>query len=359
MRKLLMFGMAAAIASGPQISLAQGDKAADKSKDTTVDELVVKPLVDTPNVGKGAPQYTVEDIQQVEKQAQRTVSDSNSWARQCAGGGGMLAFNHGGKVTIEMLLTDAFRRTEEAALKVRSTGVRSEAATLAATQVRLEAGRGEKTDAEVKAAELVRQAAVNAFVEARANLGRQDAVMSEALRVLQERGYNKTRYNPQTMTDTDKQDLANIQDELKSTIEGYEPPAYAGSLRPVAIPRQYSDLVVEKVVAREHAGGKVGSIIVTGQIRNTRAKAIPVPSLSFTAVDRFGYPLGDPKFADGRGAGHLAPGEAKAFSYELKPKPAKISTVVVTFAPATRASARPPISQFCNADTARANQNGM
>ncbi|CAN5295441.1 hypothetical protein BH11PSE2_BH11PSE2_02370 [soil metagenome] len=341
--RILLFVTVGALAAGPALGFALEDKPGAASSQTVVEGLEVHPLVDVPKVGKGAPLYTVEDIQAVEKQAIRDYSDADDAARRCKGGGGKVVFNHGGNISIASLLAEAYGYQQDAALKVRQTADRAKAATEAAAKVRLQAGRGEKSEADVVAAELARQPAVNAFALARAEFGRQDAILSEAHRVLESAGYNKGKAQGGTI---DSSEMQMIEDQLRSVLATYDPPAFAGAQRPVAIPERYADLAVEKIVARERSGVKDGGIVVTGMIRNTRNKTIQVPSLSFTAVDRFGYPL-KTEYADARNAGRIAPGETKAFAYELKPRPAKISTVVVTFAPDNRETPRLPIGLYC------------
>lgn len=111
--------------------------------------------------------------------------------------------------------------------------------------------------------------------------------------------------------------------------------AYLGERRPgvPSPPRQFRDLRLEGLVARERQDATGRFILVSGAVRNPRQQTIPTPPLQLTALDRAGMRLqtviADPSR---RLFGHrIKAGEAQTFTYEFRNPPGATQSVSVTF----------------------------
>lgn len=115
--------------------------------------------------------------------------------------------------------------------------------------------------------------------------------------------------------------------------------AYLGERRPgvPSPPRQFRDLRLEGLAARERQDTAGRFILVSGAVRNPRRQAIPTPPLQVTTLDRAGLRLqtviADPSL---RLFGHrIRGGEAQTFAYEFRDPPGATQSVSVTFGPDT------------------------
>jgi hypothetical protein len=352
-------GMARALAMTSCALLAPGPaagRAQDPAQEPTVAPLVITPMVPVPQVGEGAPLYSLPELRAMQSEAQRQVAESRDAIRRCTPNARLAipplrgdmtvaeldniaaaAAKNGGRILLPRPLTgpggvpdirEAYASEGAAARLAQGMVIDAEKATLAAEQTRRAAATGGATAKAVEDAELVRQKAVNRLMTARAVFLEFQAQTKAVQRVLRAMGTDPT--SPPLPTDV----FLNPDQR------------YQNGMPQITVPKEYADLSLQKVVVRERQGKDGPFLLVTGEIHNTRARAIGTPPLSVTVLDRFGSPL-KTDIAQPVRAPRIKPGEFSPFAYEVRPPPRDASTVVVTFGTNAYAEWRLPVGQFC------------
>lgn len=314
---------------------------------TTVSDVQVKApeQVPVPEVGIGAPLFTVPELEVIQRQAREDAQDALSSATQC---GQMSAMNR---------IPGNYRLEYDAATVVRNRAGAAIEATRLADQVRRDAVLGLKTQKEVEDAELARQAVVRPMVAARAAVLEAQALTADLQKLEMERPKNpreqQTRgpakarvVGPHEMLRraigpgreaagaVDFADYATPEEWIMRNqaylLGRAQARAYAAGQPARPLPQQFADLKHEDLTVREREDAQGRFLVVSGAIRNPRRSAIPTPPLSITVLDRFGFPLKN-ELADPQGGGRIRAGQAQAFTFDLRPRPGATDTVLVTF----------------------------
>lgn len=312
---------------------------------TTVSDLEVKApeQVPVPEVGIGAPLFTVPELEAVQIEARKQAQEALTQARGCDQDRGQRT---AGNFLVEY----------DAATSIRGSAELAVEATRRSDEVRRAAARGQATQKEVEDAELARQAQVRRLVFARAVLLEAQAVTADLQKLESERpklehcvipqrlrgmgvtnripdkSFNgiKRQCQPEEVPDpasyptSEEWAFAN-QGELAARARARQ---YASGQRIRQTPPEFADLALEDLVVREQNDGEI--LVVSGAIRNPRTLAIDSPPLSFTVLDRFGFPLKS-ELADPGGRAKIQAGRTLAFRYQIRPRPSATDTVLVTF----------------------------
>jgi hypothetical protein len=289
-----------------------------REEGAVVRELVVRPVSEAPipRVGAGAPQYTAAEIQVIQEEARRTVSEAQTAVRLC------LRQNAGfiNPPSIRAMLGQAYQIERDAALKVQSLSAEAAKATEDARQIRLEAAQGKRTEDELAASELARQKAVNALVSARNDLSDASAAIPVMQRSVRQLDPLPVGGDPSALEgaavsrvlhEVDMFKAGRARDRLRRT----RPP--------------FADLAIENVAVREGEDRRGAFLSVSGAIRNPREHPVLIPSLEITQFDGYGFIL-DQVIVDA-GRGQIAPGASRPFAYQYRPKAQRARTVRVTF----------------------------
>ena len=249
---------------------------------TTVDAITVHGSgVPIPNVGKGAPVYTPEEIHQqgfAARDLRSTFEDGRATIYDC------FEAVFGTPPTPERMM--GYEEGADAARRVSTWSRNAEEATIAAQSVRIAAASEGASQADVEKAELARQAAVTEMLKAQMDL---DEALQKAIDIqeLVREGADTATWSGVIFTNA----------------------AERADRKNALVPKEFEDLKLRDVRAVErHDTDGSAYLYVTGAIENTRAKRITVPPLSFTAVDQFGYPL---HAETGEGRGRIAPGKSQ------------------------------------------------
>ena len=121
----------------------------------------------------------------------------------------------------------------------------------------------------------------------------------------------------------------------------------------VYVPTEYRDLGLSDIAASQVEIKAWPVMHISGKIINPRPKAIAIPPLWFTAVDRYGAPLKSQQAVLDRwrrveGLPKIPARGSLAFTYDLSPLPDKSARAVVTFAPRDRPSIVQPARRQLN-----------
>ncbi len=289
----------AALLSAGAVSAQQTDAGAT----TTVDPLIIHGSgVPMPTVGEGAPNYTPAEIHQKgadarsERATFQDAIDMDSFACPAPA-----------LKPPPAQWKEVFQDAADASRRVSDWSRVAEDATVKAQQVRVDAASGTATTAQVEQAELDRQKAVIELVKAEMDLDENRDKLIDIQDLV-----------------TEQMDVAGWDGVLMTNA------AERASRKYKLVPKAFEDLRLENIkVYERHDDKGAPFLFVTGAIHNTHDKRIPVPPLSLTAVDQFGYPL---LVQEGEARGRIDPGKSQAFTYTLKPSPDRTVRVIVTFA---------------------------
>lgn len=329
---------AAAIAVSPL--LAGAGVAGQPPDAATTVEAVTVGIPPAPNVGEGATHFTVEQLQEARAEAREAYIDTRDASEKCGVG---LAFratefrsaedwlptSDGGQARPgTFYLGGLYASMRDAQMEIQRTAEAAAAATEAALDARTRLGRGLATAAETESTELARQAAVKAFQDAQAKAEEAQARIVDAETAIQA---------GQGATARDVRDFI-----LARATERESGFGVVG----VYVPSEWNDLRLSETVAYQVELFGQPALRVKGKVHNTRRRAIGMPPLWFTVVDRFGTPLKSETARPG-GRNRIPAGGSLPFTYDLKPLPEKAVRAVVTFAPDHQVSFSLPPGTLC------------
>ncbi len=313
----IAFSASEGIAQQPGASVTLSTPAPPATQDaTTVSPLVVSAMVPVPNVGAGAPYFTLDELDATHQQAaaveridRRGLEDIRCPKFLCSTPKKEI---FSGDFGLEALCDTA--QTDQLTL-VRLTEAAT-VATQAALDTRIAAARGEGSSDDVVRTELARQAAINAYVAAR-------AAAQEA-----ENRVSDYKDLPATMLGMSPI-ILNSEVERRSA----ERKANGGFLSASG----NAGLTVTNLVARQLQGSGEPALSITGKINNSRKKPAPIPALSVSVLDRAGFPLKTQDFqADARKV--IPAGGSIPFAFQMKPIPDHSEGLAVTLAASLRIS---------------------
>ena len=286
------------------------------------DRVVITAMVPVPNVGEGAPYRTLDDIMRMKDEAtgQRgeSIRDIQQY-RRCRQQQSDFS---------QRRLSDAFPSLEgllekeiDLAFRVSALAGKAEAATRAAEDSRRRAADGEADVKTVEAAELARQDAINKLDEARLKYREAGAAIAD-FQELQRRG-RPASANGQFTDDNDAIAWTDLDIRAAQRRE-------AGWWDGIPAPDIPKGLAIAGIEARQFTDRKGVFIEVTGEIRNSGAKAASVPDLVVSALDGRGWvveatPLSAPPSVK------IPAGGSKPFAYQMRPPPAPGSKIAVSF----------------------------
>jgi hypothetical protein len=283
--------------------------------DTTVVEgITVLGPVSPPNVGAGAPNFSVEELDAQIEEA-RLRERNARWAR-----------SQRPERWRDPYSLDTLCRTEfEAQAEVIRTAEIARAATEAAMSARQGAAIGEATQQQLESAELARQAAVNDYMAAR--------MVSERARL---------RIDDYVELDASLVGQAGVPVEFRDAEIELRTSARAEG-EGFVISRTWDDLGVGDVAAEVIGDTASSGLAIAGRIYNQRKSDVAVPPLQVLVYDRGGFLL---QRVDIRAAGgaRIPAGEAVTFGYRLEPAPENVVYATVTFGPYSRISQIAPRS---------------
>ncbi len=316
----------AAMAVSASFGFAQTTPAPPSTdKATTVTPLTVNGLAPVPNVGAGATWFSPQELAESAHLARMDSLESKDARNQCHTLFGPRESETWGDFSLEALYNSEY----EAQDTEWKAGQTAQAATQGALDIRAAAARGEADDATLKATELARQAAVRAFQAA------QEAASEAHLRV------------------ADYQDLAQIDPDatdrqLQPQIEARSlERAHNAGVSGVYVPGVFADLRLSDIAIKEEDSASGKALKVSGNIVNTRGRAIEAPPLWVSAVDKFGTPLSARQMEAPAKAPRIGAGATAPFTLILDPMPDKTARAVVTFAPFHHQPRYLPVALFC------------
>jgi len=306
----------------------------------TVSELVVKGEAPVPKVGEGAPMFAREDLASAKLTARKLANDAQGDADRCKSGLMAPLIDTGGPITLPVL----YREQYDAALKVIGLSDRASEATGAAAAARA-AAFGSPTPESQRAsevAELARQNAVNAFIDARESLADAKAAVQDLIDLMSQH-QNEDKEQQRINASSYRLVLA----QRKSERQLY------GGTEGILINRDVIDLSITGVKAITRTDSKGVYLEVSGVIGNPRDTPVRVPPISITALDPVGFKLTS-FTADPVGKITIPPKSRFGFSYDYRPQPKRVKSVFVTFGDVQRTPSELPASYLC-----RQNVNGF
>lgn len=274
------------------------------SPPTVSDVQVGVPAVPVPKVGAGAPQFTTGELKDI---TQKALSDAARVRQemdqldQC--------FRMSTGIAAPDVRVWGYLKQQEANGQLVTRAKRARDASEAAIRIRQEAAAGKRTEAEVEAAELARQKAVNLMLESRRDA--EDGVAMQA-------------DIQQLARDRDEMDPLDMRAELKmrSSVRAFD------AADPNARPSFYPQLKIQNVSAETLDDAKGPYILVTGVVHNDRKTAAIMPPLKVATVDAEGFTLAA-QTADAKAS--IPPGGQQRFSYVVRPMPGRTKAVEVVF----------------------------
>jgi hypothetical protein len=292
--------------------------AAGRAADERV--VVTRPMVAVPDVGDGAPYYSVEDLKAQGEAAEKERLSASVDARTCQTGALPTFFANA--PTFEIL----FRDEQAAAIILDNAAGKAAKATAAALNARADAAAGLADMKVVETAELDRQAAVVQLAKA------QDKWV---------RAYNRTADAQELSLSGRARDMTWMELDMRE--------AQRRRFTAEDMKEEFAGLTLTESRAEELRDKKKGErfLRVSGKITNNRTTSVAVPGIFISAVDERGFALVTRKANTGRGE-QLKAGVAKPFVYDLKPLPSGTVTALVYLA--SRASPPPHLSadMFCD-----------
>jgi len=304
-RGTLLTSVALCLVLAGAVAAQQGSAPVTKAPEddpVTLLETLTVSAAEIPKVGEGAPLFTPQELH-----------DKGYTARGSRGD-----FEDGRQVIFECYLRVYGKGPTEGRMRGYDDGAAAaaqmsnwarvaEAATLALGKGRIDMLEGKITQADFEKLELARQGAVIQMTKAEMDF---EEAKAEAIDIQEA---VKQRAHPLDFVGIVQANAAERAGRKYSLI-----------------PKEFEDLKLEHVQAVERNNSKGEPyLFVTGAIVNTHQKRIAIPPLSFTAVDQAGYPLVSER---GQAGGRIEPGQSKAFTYSLSPKPPHAARVTVTFA---------------------------
>ena len=300
-----------------------GGLAQQKAEPPSVSPLTVSPpeMVPVPKVGEGAPLFSAAEMETIEHETRRNLMNTSVEVGPClmskvgkrfargevdaiaasaARNGGHIVLRPPNPTSHDPFEFKNWAEIEYAAgIMASQLAVDARKATEVAEQARRDAAQGRAGAEAVEAAELDRQKWIVRMTTA-------IAMYTEA----KETQRHGQRGIPQILPGFDRRYVSGV---------------------PVPIAAEYEDLKLENIKVRSSEVEGVRVFRISGEVRNTRKRAINPPPLSVTAVDAAGFPLKGAIADPQRGSGRIEPGQTRSFAYELKPGPRNAETVVVTF----------------------------
>jgi hypothetical protein len=314
--------IAAAVTCAAAPAASQSPSQTREDGVTVVEGVVSVGIVPPPDVGEGAPYLTPEDLAARLEEAREDQIYARNAARTCRSDVfPTYEYEPDGFALEGLYLTEQEKQAEAWRL-----GREAHEATERAIEVRQRAASGGAGQDQLEISELRRQQAVNAYLIAEAEAKEARARVADLQSL---------------MNDGTPEDMRRSLVEFWSAGR-----AVSGGLG-VQIPPEFADLELSQITARERVDGEQLALVVTGQIANPRQRAVRVPPISVTALDRNGQALKTVTALPRRGAGRIAGGQAIPFAYELNPMPANSVRAVVTFASERRPAEYLPVSMFC------------
>ncbi len=282
---------------------------------TTVSPLIVRPLAPPPKVGSGAPYFTPEELTATHDTVVREERVTRFGLEDMRPPPGQPGHHtpkqekFSGDFSLEALCDTA--NADQLAL------INTSEAAAKATQDALDArAAGDKASAQtVEATELARQAAVRAYMAARATAQEAD------FRVDDFRNLPRLNEIPA--------------DALPSEVERrtLERKANGG----VIGASEYADLSIVSVVADSQSRANGVVLKVTGRINNPRNRPIADPPLTISLLDKGGFTLSSRDFRPPASL-RIPAGRSVAFSYDVPDPSPYAETAAVTFASSRRLS---------------------
>ncbi|HEV7689344.1 MAG TPA: hypothetical protein VGO52_00905 [Hyphomonadaceae bacterium] len=310
--------LSAATLASAQVAPNSQAPAAARAADERV--VVTRPMVPVPDVGDGAPYFSVEDLKAQGDAAQAERLNASVAARTCQVAA--LPKYFANAPTFEIL----FRDEQAAATSLDNAAAKAAKATEAALNARADAAAGLVDMKAVEQTELDRQAAVTQLAKA------QDKWV---------RAYNRTADAQELFLSGRARDMTWTELDMR---EAQRRRFTAEDMR-----QEFAGLKLTESRAEELRDKKKGErfLRVSGKITNNRTTSVPVPGIFITAVDERGFPLVTRKANTGRGE-QLKAGVAQPFVYDLKPLPSGTVTALVHLA--SRATPPPHLSadMFCD-----------
>jgi hypothetical protein len=303
----------------------------------TGDRVTITAMVPIPNVGKGAPYRATEDLSRMkgEGTGQRTESIREiQQFRQCRQQQSDFAARRLAYVLPSM--EGLLEREVDASFRFATLAGKAEEATRAAEDVRRLAADGQADMKAVEAAELKRQDSVNELEDARIKFREAGAAIADFQEL--ERSGKPASVNGQFIDDDDAIAWGDI--DLRASLR-----RKAGWWDGIPAPDIPKDLAIADIEAHQLNDTKGAFVQVTGEIRNSGAKAANVPDLIVSVIDKRGWvieamPLSAPSSVK------VPAGGKRPFAYEMRPVPAASSKITVSFgskvAPPPRLPVRPP-----------------
>lgn len=270
------------------------------------DVTTLSPLTSTgvpvPNVGQPVKMYTVAEIHQIGSEA---LAQRNEMENQQGELFNCYQRAYASRPNTSRMV--GFEDSVSAARKVSIASSEAERMTAAAAQARIDMAAGKANQAQVEQAELDRQAAVIALLNAQAEL-------------------NEARYKAIDIQNLakDRRPLAEWESVIRTNAA-----ERAGRKNPL-VPKALEDLAFDGIRIFLRQDPKAGRVLtVTGGIKNNGTARVDIPALTLTAVDQFRYPL---KVETVAMPGKIDAGKTLAFNYDFNPAPTGAASVSVAFA---------------------------
>lgn len=285
------------------------------------DVVVITGIVPVPNVGEGAPLFTLNDVEAIAKTARDASAQAQHDMRRCAGAAAARTYYARGAPTLVNLLAEEQERADRAS----NLAPQAVAATQAAEDARRGAAAGKVSQAEVEATELKRQDAVNKLETARQKLREAQAMTA----------------------DYQKLSLSGVKDIDWGLLDTYAlnrtRAGWGFGLAKVVTPEGLQLVGVNAEKRQDKHGAYVAMF---GKIQNNGAKPMRVPDLTGSVLDVSGWALATTTVSpDARK--QIPPGGVYPFGFELRPAPDGLQKAVVTFKSEEAPPTRLGVGQFC------------
>ena len=289
------------VSCAASLTLPAGGVSAQPSDVTTVSPLTSSG-VPVPNVGQPVKMYTVAEIHQMGSEA---LAERNEMENQQGELFNCYQRAYASRPNTTRMV--GFEDSVTAARKVSIASSEAERATAAAAQARVDVAAGRTNQAQVEQAELDRQKAVIALLNAQAEL-------------------TEARYKAIDIQNLakDRRPLAEWESVIRTNA------SERTSRKNPLVPKALESLALANIRIFQRQDPKAGAVLtVQGVIQNNGTARVDIPALTMTAVDQFRYPLKSETVAM---PGKIDTGKTLAFNYDFRPAPTGAASVSVGFA---------------------------
>jgi hypothetical protein len=350
MTRILSLGLAAACIGLPLCALAQQAPAAAQppATQTPLSEQAASPgnrvrvtgMIPPPDVGKGAPYHSPEEITEIASTAKRDANAANSHSRTAgrsdACRDSVPDMNTPGNIDPiasriprnTPRLQGLYRDEKTQATRVSQLAAKALDATNKAEDARRDAADGNYDKARVDKTEIARQKAVNELEKARLKLMETQASIADYGDIARHNGGQEVEW-----MDLDGKA---VQRRKAGWGLGIPKTTKVGGLR------------VGNMTSGEFQDDNGFYILISGVVANMGTKDEKVPEFVVTIIDNKGFPLRNMLGSPQRGT-RLQPQAQLPFRFVLRPSPEHIGSITVNFASGKEPPPETPVALLCEA----------